>query len=127
MRRMEIELEGRREQVWAQRLDGALWVHWQGRTLVIPSGEGPAKKSRGSVSGNKNSGEVRAPMPGKITQVGASLGAKVKTGDSLVVMEAMKMEYSLVADTDGLVKSVQCRVGEPVSMGQVLVVIEAIK
>ena len=123
MRRLEIEVDGRKELIWAERLEGDLWLHWRGRTLVI-SGEGPAKKSRGGGGGGKNPGEVKAPMPGKVTQVGVSVGGEVNVGDSLVVMEAMKMEYSLVAEAAGKVKAVQCRVGESVAMGQILVVLE---
>ncbi|MEH6477279.1 MAG: biotin carboxylase N-terminal domain-containing protein, partial [Sneathiella sp.] len=69
-------------------------------------------------------GVTVAPMPGKIIQVNVSAGDKVTNGDSLVVMEAMKMEHTLSATIDGIVAEVYFEVGDQVDDGTVLIKLE---
>jgi pyruvate carboxylase subunit B len=69
-------------------------------------------------------GVLRAPMPGLVVRVQAQPGEKVAAGDSLVVLEAMKMENELKAGASGVVKSVRVAPGEAVEKGQVLVEFE---
>ena len=64
---------------------------------------------------------VVAPLPGTITKVVAKAGQKVKKGDVLVVMEAMKMANDIVAEADGTVKAVNVSEGQSVNQGDVLV------
>jgi biotin carboxyl carrier protein len=66
---------------------------------------------------------VAAPMPGKVTQVAVSPGDRVKAGDTLVVIEAMKMENELKAAGPGTVAEIRVATGQPVNAGDVLVVI----
>ncbi|OYT58568.1 acetyl-CoA carboxylase biotin carboxyl carrier protein subunit [Euryarchaeota archaeon ex4484_178] len=68
-------------------------------------------------------GAVTAPMPGKILDIKVKVGDSVKSGDVLVILEAMKMENEIVAPKDGTVKDVQVNVGDNVDRGAVLVVI----
>jgi len=65
-----------------------------------------------------------APMPGKILKVLVENGATVKAGETLVVMEAMKMEHAVKAPHDGIAKEVRAKVGEQVDGGALLVVVE---
>ena len=67
---------------------------------------------------------VKAPMPGKVIAVEVAEGDKIAAGDTLVVLEAMKMEHGLTAAVDGVVKSLDVELGEQVEDGQVLVVLE---
>lgn len=124
---MEIKttFQGRELKGTAEMVASRLWIHFQGRTHVIETG-GSARKRKGAAAGG-SSDEVRAPMPGKITKILAAVGASVKTGDSLVVMEAMKMEYTLKAEANGTVKAIDCAVGAQVTLGQKLVQLEAEK
>jgi len=62
-----------------------------------------------------------APMPGKIIAIHASAGDRVRRGQLLLVMEAMKMEHSIVAPHDGAVEQVRYRVGDQVEEGVTLV------
>ena len=64
---------------------------------------------------------VTAPMPGNILDVKAAVGASVKAGDVLCILEAMKMENEIVAPQDGTVASVNCRKGDVVNVGDLLV------
>lgn len=65
--------------------------------------------------------DVRAPMPGTIMDVFVKPGSKVKTGDILLVLEAMKMENDILASSDGVIKKVFVEKNASVSTGDVLV------
>ena len=62
-----------------------------------------------------------SPMPGKIIKVCREVGDLVKSGDAIIVMEAMKMEHTLSAPNDGVVKSINAKEGELVEGGLHLV------
>ena len=70
-----------------------------------------------------DAGGAVAPMPGKIIEVSVAVGDEVSAGDSLVVMEAMKMEHRLTASEDGVVAEVRVAVGDQVDADETLVVI----
>jgi pyruvate carboxylase subunit B len=67
--------------------------------------------------------EVRTHLPGNIYGVLCAEGDRVKKGDTLVIVEAMKMESPIYAPEAGVVKSVEVAKGQTVSSGQVLVVL----
>ena len=67
---------------------------------------------------------VVAPMPGTIIDVKAKEGDKVKQGDVLCILEAMKMENEIMAGADGVVASVKVSKGSSVSSGDVLVTLK---
>ena len=64
---------------------------------------------------------LTTPMAGTVVKVLVDAGAEVKSGDTLLVLEAMKMETEVTAPKDGKVKSVEVAVGDAVQGGQVLV------
>ena len=64
---------------------------------------------------------VAAPLNGKITQVLVKAGDQVAAGDTVVMLEAMKMENSITAEAAGTVKAVLVNVGDQVDGGQALV------
>jgi glutaconyl-CoA/methylmalonyl-CoA decarboxylase subunit gamma len=64
---------------------------------------------------------VEAPMPGTIVGVSVKAGDQVKTGQLLVVLEAMKMENEIVSSADGKILSVSVSKGQTVNAGEVLV------
>jgi 3-methylcrotonyl-CoA carboxylase alpha subunit len=70
-------------------------------------------------------GRLTAPMPGKVVAVLASQGQKVKKGDPLVIMEAMKMEHTIAAPSDGLVEEILYEVGDQVADGAPLLAFAA--
>ncbi|WP_214000937.1 acetyl/propionyl/methylcrotonyl-CoA carboxylase subunit alpha [Arsukibacterium sp.] len=73
------------------------------------------------LDGSEHAGSLTAPMNGTIVAVMTKAGAKVKAGDTLVIMEAMKMEYSIKAPKDGLVNEVFYGAGDLVKDGAELV------
>jgi biotin carboxyl carrier protein len=81
----------------------------------------PAADTNGSAS----DGSVRAPMPGKVTQLSVKTGDKVSKGQPLLTLEAMKMEHALTAPLDGVVEEVAAALGAQVTVGSVLVRLSA--
>lgn len=66
-------------------------------------------------------GDLKAPMPGKVLSVEVVPGQSVSKGDALLILEAMKMENVIKAPQDAVVKEVNCKQGEAVEKGVVLV------
>lgn len=66
-------------------------------------------------------GRMTAPMPGKVVRVAVGPGVHVERGTTLLVLEAMKMEHSLVAPADGVVEAVHCEEGDQVTEGAELI------
>ena len=66
---------------------------------------------------------VEAPMPGKILNIKVSAGQAVKFGETVIVMEAMKMETEIVAPADGTVAQILVKAGDAVETGTAMVVL----
>jgi 3-methylcrotonyl-CoA carboxylase alpha subunit len=71
------------------------------------------------------SGKLTAPMPGRVTRLLVEAGAKVRRGDPLMVVEAMKMEHTITAPADGVVSTLRYGVGELVEEGAELIALAA--
>ncbi|HSV40434.1 MAG TPA: biotin carboxylase N-terminal domain-containing protein [Nocardioidaceae bacterium] len=69
-------------------------------------------------------GSLLAPMPGSVVSVNAAVGDAVKTGQVVLVLEAMKMQHNVTAPYDGVVSELDVKVGQQVSAGEVLAVVE---
>ncbi len=68
--------------------------------------------------------EVRAPMPGLILKIKKLLGEEVKTGEPLIILEAMKMENEIRSHTGGIVKEIFVEEGTSVEKGALILTIE---
>ena len=71
------------------------------------------------------SGEVHAPMPGLIVEVTTEPGAAVSQGDTLVILESMKMQNELKSPSDGLVSAIHVEAGQAVDKNELLLEIKA--
>jgi pyruvate carboxylase subunit B len=87
-----------------------------------PAPAAPKQAEAAPVAGG--AGAVTAPMPGMIVEFKCKVGDKLKAGDVVVVLEAMKMQNPLPAPIGGEVKSIHVKAGDSVGVGQVLAVIE---
>jgi biotin carboxyl carrier protein len=86
-----------------------------------------SKRLRGGHSAGANvdgTVQIVAQMPGKVVRVLVEQGAKVEAGDSILVVEAMKMQNEMKSPRAGTVTTLRARVGETVKAGEVLAVIE---
>src|SRR5262249_9732826 len=70
-------------------------------------------------------GELRAPMPGSVLLTPAAVGDAVEAGQTVVVLESMKMELALAAPIDGTVTELSVAVGDKVGRDQVVAKVEA--
>ena len=68
--------------------------------------------------------EIRAEMVANVWKVVKAAGDDVAEGDTLVILESMKMEIPVEAEDDGTVKEIRCAEGDSVSEGDILVVLE---
>lgn len=107
--------------------EGACVVEVRGETYVIDVEEETRYiiRTRGGAAGGHAGHVLKAPMPGRITQVAVRPGDQVNRGDTLLVIEAMKMQNELKAGAAGTVAEVRVEVGQAVNPGEVLVVVEA--
>ena len=93
--------------------------------VAAPAPKTPApaasKAPAPAASGAKGSVTITAPMPGTILDVKVSVGQSVKKGDTVCVLEAMKMENDIPASQDGVVASINVQKGASVGANDVLV------
>lgn len=68
--------------------------------------------------------KVTAPILGTVLSIKVKVGDKVRAGDTLLTVEAMKMENEILAPRDGVVKEIRVSEGQTVNFGDVLVIIE---
>jgi biotin carboxyl carrier protein len=134
-----LEREGRRRRLFVAVDDGVRWVFFEGRTYVVedvPEDTG-SKGSKGSTGSTGSKGSMgsrgsrgskvhaasalAAPMPATVLRIQTAPGSVVKKGDTLLVLEAMKMELPLRAPQDGIVSAVHCSEGQLVQPGVTLV------
>jgi biotin carboxyl carrier protein len=90
--------------------------------VEAPKAEAPkAAPAPAAVAGEGAS--VKAPMQGNINDIKVSVGQSVNKGDTLLILEAMKLENEIVAPVSGTVKSIHVSKGQTVDNGTVLVVL----
>lgn len=119
---VSVKIKGVEHKVQAELIGTELWVHHAGRTFNVDTQSG--RKSRKKAAGG-NSNQILAPMPGKITKLLLNPETVVQAGQAVLVMEAMKMEYTLKSDIEGVIESIHCEVGDQVTLGKVLVKLKA--
>ncbi len=120
-RDVDVEVDGRRFKVrlWVPDVPGGA------APAAVPVGRPRPKRSGASASGGAaGSGNVTVPMQGTIVRVDVAAGDRVEVGQTLCVLEAMKMENNIAADVAGTVKEVRVAPGASVGAGDVLVVIQ---
>lgn len=87
---------------------------------AAPKAAPKAAPAAPSAAGGAGSVKIEAGAAGKVFKLEASVGQSVKTGDPVVIIEAMKMEIPVVAPKDGVIASIDVAVGAPVEAGAVL-------
>jgi acetyl-CoA/propionyl-CoA carboxylase biotin carboxyl carrier protein len=122
-RDVDVEVNGRRFGV-------TVWVPESQVGAVVAAGGGAGKasprprRSAGASAAAAGSGNVAVPMQGTIVKVLVSAGDAVEEGQTVCVLEAMKMENNIAADKTGTVKEVKVEAGQSVGSGDVVVVID---
>lgn len=118
--RLDLQVDDRRLRATVA-MDGAhRHVALAGQTWVLERIR-PERQGRARGAGGPASGSLEASMPGLVLDVPVAEGDAVQRGETLVVLEAMKMELRITAPADGVVARVHCKAGDLVERGQLLV------
>jgi biotin carboxyl carrier protein len=119
--KLELLIDGKRLIAYVSSDNAKRWVTINGQTCVLTKS---ASGRRSSYGHQHAAGELTAPMPGQIRAVNVSEGESVTKGQTLLVIEAMKMEIRVQAPRDGMVKKLFVEQGQTVEREQILVEIE---
>jgi len=117
-RNTTVEVNGR-------RFDVKMWVP-ESAGVAAPSAKAkkPARSAAAAGGAGGGNGQVAVPMQGTIVKILVEIGQVVEVGQSVVVLEAMKMENQIEADKAGTVKAINVKTGDTVGAGDIVVVIE---
>ena len=115
-----LEKDGVQRRHLAIRHEDTLYLYWEGELHRVTRFDPVIAAG----SGHDSQGGLSAPMNGSVVRILVTPGQTVAAGAALVVLEAMKMEHSLRAPRDGVVKSLFCQEGDMVKEGSVLVALE---
>jgi 3-methylcrotonyl-CoA carboxylase alpha subunit len=113
-----LTVDGCRCRARTIRLDESVLIQRHGIAMVF------ALEAPGDAMTETGVGSIEAPMPGRIVDVHAKVGDIVHRGDTLVVLEAMKMEHTLTAIRDGTIAEVMVKSGDQVNQGTELLILE---
>ncbi len=111
---LRVGADGRR--AWAVASGSTRWVFLDGRVYEFEVQDSRPRRAAAGAHA-----PLASPMPATVVRVEAMPGAAVRKGDTLLILEAMKMELPIRAPADGVVRAVHCRVGELVKPGVALV------
>ena len=117
-----VDADGRRQLVYVAGPSSNAWVFWNGH--VYRGDFSPSRETRGRRSAGQTRQVLTAPMPATVIKILASPGQRVRKGDTVVVLEAMKMELPIRALADATVAAVHFRDGELVQADAPLVEFE---
>jgi acetyl/propionyl-CoA carboxylase alpha subunit len=122
MKSITIQAEnGADETYLIEKVGPNLWVKFQDQTWCYEIADLSIEGTRRKKSGSATPDMIMAPMPGKITKVFVKPGDQVAIGQALLVMEAMKMEYTLKSDLATKVENVNVKINDQVIVGALLV------
>lgn len=116
-RDVDVEVNGKRFSV-------SMWVPESAGTPSGATAPRARRSGRGASSGGSGSGDVTVPMQGTIVRVLVAVGDTVDVGDTIVVLEAMKMENNVAAEKAGTIKEIRVVEGDSVGGGDIVAVIE---
>lgn len=119
--RMDLLIDGKRAAVYVSSDGAKRWVTVDGRTFLLTK-----SPLAGNRAGGRHHGadELTAPMPGQVRAVHVREGERAVRGQTLILLEAMKMEIKIQSPMDGRVKSLHVTQGQTVERGQILIEME---
>jgi biotin carboxyl carrier protein len=119
--RLDLRVDGKRVTAYISSDNARRWVTVDGQTLVLTKSSGARKGGHGH---HHAAGELTAPMPGQVRAVHVAEGDAVTKGQTLMVLEAMKMEIRIHAPWHGTVKKLFVKQGQTVEREQILIEVE---
>jgi len=118
---VRVESSNGSRHAWLTAAGETRWVFLDGRVYEFEVQRPGARKRRGGA----HHGSLSAPMPATVRRIDVKAGDVVQKGQTLILLEAMKMELPVRAAGDGTVSSVNCREGDLVQPGTILVELDA--
>ncbi len=118
--KLNLLIDGQHVTAYISSENTKRWVTVNGQTFVLTKSSGARKGGHALHA----AGELTAPMPGQVRAVNVSEGEAVTKGQTLLVLEAMKMEIRVHAPQDGVVKKLSVKQGQTVEREQILIEIE---
>jgi 3-methylcrotonyl-CoA carboxylase alpha subunit len=118
---LSLRIDGVMHRVRTVCSENAVLVHDGQQRLLLDRVDDRQRHAGAVTSGDD---QIRAPMPGRVVLVQASAGASVRSGDVVLVLEAMKMELALKAPRDGTLAEVRVQAGDFVDADAVLALLE---
>jgi len=118
---LDLLIDGERFTAYVSSENAKRWVTINGRTSMLTKQSGSRKRGDGH---RHAAGELTAPMPGQVRAVNVSVGDAVVKGQTLAVLEAMKMEIRIQASVGGVVRKLLITQGQTVERGQLLIEVE---
>lgn len=115
--KLDLLIDGKRVMAYVSSDNAKRWVTVNGQTFVLTKSSGARKGGHS----HHAAGELTAPMPGQVRAVNVSEGDAVTKGQTLLVLEAMKMEIRIHAPRDGVVKKLLVKQGQTVEREQILI------
>ena len=119
--KISLKINEKEKSIVAEIVDKKIWFKIDDETYSFDLLDLAAGKRKGAKSAGAAVDKISALMPGKVTKIFVSENQKISKGDALLVMEAMKMEYTFKTDIVGSVEKVLCKVGDQVNLGQLLI------
>lgn len=116
--KLDLLIDGKRVTAYVSSDNAKRWVTIHGQTYVLTKLSGSRKGGHGY---HHATGELTAPMPGQVRAVNVSEGETVTKGQTLLVLEAMKMEIRIHSPQDGVVKRLFVNQGQTVEREQILI------
>ena len=91
---------------------------------TAPMPAAPAAAPAPAAGGAAGANRIEAGAAGKVFKIESKVGQEVKKGDTVIILEAMKMEIPMVSPVDGKIASIDCAVGDPVEAGTLLATVD---
>lgn len=119
--KVDLLINGKRVNAYVSSDNVKRWVTVNGQTFVLTK---PAAGAQRRGMGHDHASELAAPMPGQVRAVNVSEGESVTNGQTLLVLEAMKMEIRIQAPREGKVMKLLVKQGQTVEREQILIELE---
>ncbi len=126
MEKLTLQIDQKEITVLAEKIQNVLWIKLNDEIWSVPIADLSAEGQRRKKSTTASPDIILAPMPGKVTKVFVKVGDDVEVGQALLVMEAMKMEYTLKSNLKTKVEKLKAQLNDQVQLGSVLIKLEKV-
>lgn len=122
--RFELRIDGRVRTIWIAVHGDRTFLHAEGQSFEVTRVDSLARLHQASLAARDGAG-LTAPMPGVLVEVRAPVGTMVEAGDTIVVIESMKLQTAIVTETAGRVSEIGFEVGQSFDRDAVLARVES--